>query len=139
MTVRVQITSMEGKQTDGPAWITAENGNHVPVETLTPATLNDLGDRMVADSERWFPKLHETDHSAAVHFALGLAGEVGELVNLVKKVNRGSTSYVDVLADLAYEVADVLVYLLDLARVLGIDVDRALAEKHAICEARWGS
>lgn len=98
--------------------------------------LNALGDQMLADSARWFPDLHTDRSTQVVHFALGLAGEVGELVNLVKKWNRGDP--VDLREAIGHEVADVLTYLLDLARSLEIDVDAAVAEKRAICESRWG-
>lgn len=61
-----------------------------------------------------------------------LAGEVGEACNLIKKLERermgikGSRASV---ADLAEELADVIICADLIAMQLGIDLDRAVAEK----------
>lgn len=94
--------------------------------------------RSLRDSRAWFPDVHRTDHDAVVHFALGIAGEVGELVNIVKKVNRGSERYVDVMDELSNEMADVLIYLCDMAETLNIDLEQAVDDKRAILVERWG-
>ena len=39
------------------------------------------------------------------------AGELGEAANLIKKVNRGDLSLDEARADLAEELADVMIYL----------------------------
>ena len=99
--------------------------------------LSTLGKAMLSDSERWFPVLHGGRHAAVTHFALGLGGEVGEVLNLIKKVNRHDFSYPEIKEALSLELADVITYLLDLATVLEIDMDVAVAEKRSICAARW--
>lgn len=62
-----------------------------------------------------------------VHFlALAVAGEAGELANLVKKKWQGDS--VDHLS-LREEIADIRIYLEHLARHLHIDIDAACEEK----------
>lgn len=101
-------------------------------------TLNSIQQTALRDSKAWFPDVHRTDHDAIVHFALGIAGEVGELVNLVKKVNRGSTTYTTEHTNLRNEMADVLIYLCDMAETLHIDLDEAVRLKRLILVKRWG-
>jgi len=104
-------------------------------------TLAELQARAYHDSQHWFPDVHADDRTAAVHFSLGIAGEVGELVNIVKKANRSGrwNGYVhDHHADLRHEAADVAIYLLDLCAALNIDLAYAIDEKRAILIERWG-
>lgn len=62
------------------------------------------------DSARWFPKSQDLAFTT-----LAMAGEVGEVANLVKKIVRGSITVEDALDQgLAEEVVDVLIYLLNL-------------------------
>jgi NTP pyrophosphatase (non-canonical NTP hydrolase) len=116
---------------DGSRWFPA-----------TPTTLGELQDRAIRDSRAWFPTVHATRQSALVHFALGIAGEVGELVNLIKKANRsddfdGFTG--EHYKDLAFEIADVAIYLLDIASELDIDLADAIEDKRAVLIKRWGA
>jgi NTP pyrophosphatase (non-canonical NTP hydrolase) len=76
-----------------------------------PALLNDLADEFLRNSARWFPALHASTHTAVVHFALGLGGEVGELLEC-----DGADPD---------EVADVVTYAMDMARILGGDLSAA--------------
>jgi NTP pyrophosphatase (non-canonical NTP hydrolase) len=63
-----------------------------------------------ADSSRWFPKNQDLAFTT-----LAMAGEVGEVANLVKKVVRGSITVEDAMDQgLAEEVVDVLIYLVNL-------------------------
>jgi NTP pyrophosphatase (non-canonical NTP hydrolase) len=101
--------------------------------------LPEIQTRALADSRHWFPDVHRTDHDAIVHFSLGIAGEVGELVNLVKKVNRGSITFEQVRTMMTHEMADVLIYLCDIAETLGIDLATAVEEKREILIERWGA
>ena len=59
-------------------------------------------------------------------WATALAGETGELCNLLKKLRRGDQPSI---ADIEDEVADVLIYLDLLAARLGIDVAKAVTRK----------
>jgi NTP pyrophosphatase (non-canonical NTP hydrolase) len=114
--------------------------------------LDALAKKMRENSERWFPALHEDASSGftdlRVFYALGLAGEGGEVANVVKKLMRrmgaatDEAEYLEAKAmfdrDLGPELADVFTYLLLLADECGVDL---LAEYHAkvsVNESRWG-
>lgn len=87
-------------------------------------------------SERWFP---DVAHSLA-HHCLALAGEVGELCNLVKKVERGSLPLTEeVMVELAMETTDVLIYVLNIGAVLNVDLDTLYRLKQDYNEERFGA
>lgn len=65
-----------------------------------------------------------------------LAGEVGELCNLLKKLRRGEKIKTK---DMAHELADVITYADLLASRLDIDLGEAVREKFNIVSKRWGS
>jgi len=78
-----------------------------------PDTLDRLALRGLADSARWFPELHDRGQiGLVVHFALGLAGEVGELIEVAESPGR----VID--GELGAELADVTIYALDLVAAL---------------------
>lgn len=79
----------------------------------------------VEDSKRWFGDSYA--HDNVPHHTLALAGEVGELANIIKKIERGSLSIKDakVRHHIAMEMADIYVYLLNLAGLMHIDLERA--------------
>ncbi len=105
-------------------------------------TLCKIAAKARANSERWFPLVHNPDQAVVplyVHYALGLAGEAGEVANLVKKLLRfGHDKGTDATPALADELADVFTYLLLLADECGVDLMSAYEAKKAICEERWG-
>lgn len=77
------------------------------------------------------------------NFVAGLAAESGEVCDLVarlegwKKVKSTDTNYKDILkGDLSSEIADVLVYLLQIASMYDIDVQEALESKIQIIMGR---
>ncbi len=108
-------------------------------------TMVELGRRGLRDSEAWFPGLHDGDpFDLITHYALGLAGEVGELINLIKKANRdragGLAPFPPERLDMVRaETADVLIYLLALAAMLGVDPAAAIEMKRAELIERWGN
>jgi NTP pyrophosphatase (non-canonical NTP hydrolase) len=109
------------------------------VQRLGAMTLADLGGRMRANSERWFPAMHAAPAvPMAVFYALGMAGEAGEVANVVKKALRRGL-VIDDVATIADELADVFTYLLLLANECGVDLIAAYEGKAAICEQRWGT
>lgn len=74
--------------------------------------LDALAASCFRDSQRWFPELHSRPRAQiAGHYALGLIGEVGE-VEEVLYITRDAEH-------LAPELADCLVYSLDLAALFG--------------------
>lgn len=103
-----------------------------------PTTLDDTARECLANSRRWFPDPHERGiEHAILHMALGIAGEAGEVVELVKKAHRfGKTEEID-RKKLGDELADVIVYCLNLAALLEINPDVALNRKRHECEQRY--
>lgn len=150
---------------------------------MTGLTLAELQARAIRDSRFWFPELHKDQARLIEHYAIGLVGEVGELVehvgriggsvlgrlldqmaelgaraNAAKKANRRGAPHDEILlaagvlsgsdwapvppvalVEATKELPDVLIYLLDLAEALGIDLDAALEEKRAVLIERWGN
>jgi NTP pyrophosphatase (non-canonical NTP hydrolase) len=70
---------------------------------------------------------HAPDAWSPAQYACALAGEVGELCNLIKKEFRG-TDVVDP-QDIKDEIADVAIYLDLLAARYGISLEDAIREK----------
>jgi NTP pyrophosphatase (non-canonical NTP hydrolase) len=79
------------------------------------------------------------------HWLQALVGEIGELANILKKVDRGDydgMSRVALLAlakDVSYELADIQTYLDILALKLEVDLGAATIEKFNIVSERVGS
>lgn len=91
----------------------------------------------VEDAERWFGD--QAASKSIPHHALALAGEVGEFCNIVKKIERGSLSLNDakVRFDLAMELTDVYTYMLNIAGLLHIDLERSFGLVRANNEKRF--
>lgn len=109
--------------------------------------LNDLMQQCVADSQRWFPEVcpQPTDSSRQTvmhltHHTLAMFGEVGEFANILKKMERGSIDFEDWEAqhDLAEELTDVFIYMLNIAGILNIDLLAEYNRKRALNEGRFG-
>lgn len=73
---------------------------------------------------------------SATDWACAVAGETGELCNLIKKSRRGEDIDSDEIAD---EAADVLIYLDLLAARLGIDLEEAVERKFNRTSMKMGS
>ena len=109
-------------------------------------SLTGLAARLHANSRAWFPQVHDVTWSTVMHAALGLGGETGEVLDIIKKADIcGLTDHCTMHADgkhshaaLEAELADVLTYLLVLAHELGIDMEAAVEAKQAVCVERWG-
>ena len=97
---------------------------------MASQVLSGLARQYRENSERWFPKWHGPDLGMplTVAYALGLAGEVGEVANVVKKMQRDGES-AELAEGLGAELADCFIYLLLLADEAGVDL-------HAECEAK---
>lgn len=101
-----------------------------------PATLAELAEMAREDSLRWFPKLHENRDDFLIHSALGLAGEAGEAVDVIKKWHRSGVLNTE---SLGAELADVFVYLLHICTAAGIDLEDEYRRKAAFNETRFGA
>lgn len=110
--------------------------------------LAEMGQQMLADSRQWFPEVHARPNGfdTTLHLALGLAGETGEVIDIIKKADIcGFGAECDKhtvgkhsMTALAVEMADVLTYLLALAAHLGIDIEEAYDAKRQENVNRWG-
>jgi NTP pyrophosphatase (non-canonical NTP hydrolase) len=76
---------------------------------------------------------------------LALAGEVGELANLVKKIERGDFGPVletglpgEIHEKLSMEVVDVFIYTMQIANILAIDLVKAYEVKREFNATRFG-
>lgn len=108
---------------------------------MSAVDLQALGRGARENSERWFPAVHDERRALAplaAHYALGLAGEAGEVANVAKKFLRDGTLTAMRRGQLRDEMADVFTYLLLLADELRVDLVEAFNEKQAECERRWG-
>lgn len=92
---------------------------------ISPSPTYMRSQQCVEDSERWFGDTYA--HASVPHHTLALCGEVGELANIIKKIERGSLSIEDVKVrhHIAMEMADIYVYLLNLAGLMHIDLEKA--------------
>lgn len=106
----------------------------------TQQSLMVLAGEMRKNSERWFPQIHDGSIDLTTFYALGLAGEAGEVANIAKKLMRSEPglNVVDLHAGLATELADVFTYLLLLAEELGVLLVDEYERKVAVNEERWG-
>lgn len=73
------------------------------------------------------------------HWMQATVGELGELANLLKKVDRGDFPFDQVKTEVAKELADVQTYLDILALKLGVDLGQATIDKFNEVSARIGS
>lgn len=75
------------------------------------------------------------------NLSMAVAGEVGELVAefqwLTAEQSMRSNMSVNKLRDVELEIADVAIYLIRLADVLGIDIAEVVRKKIAINESRF--
>ncbi|HEU5085697.1 MAG TPA: MazG nucleotide pyrophosphohydrolase domain-containing protein [Acidimicrobiales bacterium] len=107
----------------------------------TSDAIAQLAAAMRTNSERWFPATHDTAEQVMplpVFYALGLAGEVGEVANDIKKLYRDGVT-VERQEEVAGELADCFTYLLLLADELGADLVAEYHRKVELNEARWGA
>lgn len=73
------------------------------------------------------------------HWMQALVGEVGELANFLKKVDRGDFTLDEVKPDIMNELADIQTYLDLLAENLGVDLGKATAFKFNEVSKRIGT
>lgn len=87
--------------------------------------LNEIAAQCVEDTQRWFG---DKKHVSTInHQTLGMCGEVGEFANVVKKIDKGQLDLRDAKTKvrLAEELADIFTYMMSLAGMLNIDLEKA--------------
>lgn len=104
-------------------------------EGTVEMVLNILARDSHLASHSWFPQTADDLR----HHVLGLCGEVGELANIVKKIDRGSMTlesehHRDSLED---EVADVFIYLLNVVAILKMNLGKRYLNKQAFNQERF--
>lgn len=76
---------------------------------------------IIAFNDKYFPNWRET---VEVYYSNALAGETGEVCNLIKKMIGGGTNKKTVTPhEVALECVDVYIYLVLLLEKLGLDDD----------------
>jgi NTP pyrophosphatase (non-canonical NTP hydrolase) len=96
--------------------------------------MQDIVDQCLEDSKEWFPTVAED----IKHHCLSLAGEVGELCNVLKKWDRGSTDDECARQMMVDETADVFIYLCNIAALLGMNLEAEYDRKRAFNARRFG-
>jgi len=80
--------------------------------------------------------------NTVLHHAVGLAGEVGELCNLIKKANRAQVGAVGGevidLEAVGNEIADIFIYLDIVASHYGVDLGQAVVKKFNATSVKHG-
>jgi NTP pyrophosphatase (non-canonical NTP hydrolase) len=84
-----------------------------------------------------------------MHHTVSLAGELGEVANIVKKIDRGDFTIEQAMDEefmkskgyttLHNEVADVFIYLLNIVGLLDFDLMAEFLKKRDFNIARWES
>ncbi len=96
----------------------------------------DLRDFRKVNIERCNDAFFPLDTWGPSDWGVALAGEVGELCNFIKKMNRGDADYT---ADIGKELADIVTYADLLAARLGLDLNDCLIKKFNEVSDRRGS
>lgn len=73
------------------------------------------------------------------HWLQATVGEIGELANLLKKIDRGDFTLEDVKGEVEKELADIQTYLDILAFKAGVDLGRVTIAKFNEISTRVGS
>src|SRR3990170_4578941 len=89
--------------------------------------LEDESDEMFGD--RW-------RKGSRLYWATALAGEVGELCNLVKREARDGT---DLTPQVGEEIADIVISSFLTASAVGLSIEEVVARKRELIRAREGS
>jgi len=97
--------------------------------------INDIVRQCRTDSAIYFPSTSDD----IGHMTLALCGETGELANVIKKIHRGSLSIEDedVVASIAGELADILIYLANMIGLFGFDASELYKLKRQFNNERF--
>jgi NTP pyrophosphatase (non-canonical NTP hydrolase) len=102
-----------------------------------PSPLVRYVEQCATDSKEFFPGTSQS----LPFMVLAMAGEVGELANIVKKIERGSLDprSAAVKRELAMEATDIFIYLMNTFYVLGVDPGKAYEMKRTENVRRFGN
>jgi NTP pyrophosphatase (non-canonical NTP hydrolase) len=96
----------------------------------------DIQQQCLDDSERWFP---DVAHSLG-YMTIAITGELGEFCNLFKKIERGSIELTEeVHVELAFELCDVFIYLMNMAAIMNVDMEVMYQLKREYNEKRFSA
>ncbi len=90
------------------------------------------------------PNLKNNNEELVVYGCIGLAGEVGELINKLKKIMyhqnyiEGIDKYYQNKDDLILEIGDIMFYIISLTQAIGIDFNDCLIKNLEKIEKRHG-
>lgn len=113
-----------------------EAGSHAVTRDGTVSDWIGFENLRDANASRCMQSFPMCDGWKPADWVTAAVGELGEAANLIKKRRRGE----DVATkDIAYEIADTVIYLDLLAARLGIDLGAAIREKFNIVSERVGS
>jgi NTP pyrophosphatase (non-canonical NTP hydrolase) len=106
--------------------------------------LNDIAQQCTDDSRAWFPTIRQRpldwepiDYEIDHHLK-ALAGEIGEVLNLWKKFERGTHTRIETIAALKDELADVFTYFMGLPTIVGFDLQEEYDVKREYNKRRFG-
>lgn len=89
------------------------------------------------NAQRCVEAFHRPAEWSVPLWCLAIAGEAGELCNLVKKIERGDFSYADKRQAILEEIVDVMTYCDLLISVMGADTAAELRKKfNAVSDRR---
>lgn len=98
-------------------------------------SLEDIAQQCIDDSTEWFPN---TVNDLGF-LTIAMLGEAGEFANWIKKGMRGDYNIddEDYHRELAVELTDVFIYLMNIAGVLGIDMEKMYQIKREFNNERF--
>lgn len=106
--------------------------------------LREIAKQCTEDSRVWFPTIRQKpldwqpiDYEIDHHLK-ALAGEIGEVLNLWKKFERGTQTREETIAALCDELADVFTYYMGLPELVGFDVEDNYNVKRQYNAERFG-
>jgi NTP pyrophosphatase (non-canonical NTP hydrolase) len=80
---------------------------------------------------QWGQSVKDASSEVLEHSVVCLVGELGEFANLLKKVNRGDRAYEGARDELADELTDVFIYLMQIANQMDLDLETSYLTKLA--------
>jgi NTP pyrophosphatase (non-canonical NTP hydrolase) len=103
----------------------------------------DINEFLEWSRKTWQEADDINEHANAIHAALGLSGEAGEVVDIIKKLVftpwRLTQKGVDALDAIEDELGDVLYYWVRLCDEFGLDPQTIIERVTAKLKARYGA